>query len=1472
VSDAATVVATYSVGAPGMGTLTVSASGANASDGGWVTVPVQSFGVAVTPDGGAAPTRVPNTGGYTAVFTVQNTGSGSESFTFACTGAANVTCGTVGPSSATLASTASTTVTVSYSVGTAGTASLSLTATGSSGFSSDGGSYTVLVGQAAGAPIVDVAPYNYGKQDYSRCAVSCFATVYVQSTVPYLSLDTPRSVTLVYNSDRVNPRPFVHVNVTPDLSLGTPLEYQLQVKVNNAFVTFVNGDQTLRFMYPGSGKVRLGGQFDAAAANAGPTGVYPLDIIVSALYAAPTGLVTTSIPTKLVIVNETTAPVAAGWTLAGIQRLYLQGDGSAIITEGDGNAVYFWNVGGTFVAPAGEFSSLAQTTQTGARWARSYVDGSQAVFDSAGRMIRLLDRFANTTTIAYDASSRVVRITDPAGLRDTLVYGTNGVASITDPGSPARTTAVTVDASRRVTAITDPDNVSTRFVFDATVQLWKVLNRRGDSTTFGYDTPSRKLTFITFPRARLVLASGADSTVSPTESHYPWQTLGVPYTSTTGTAATPVSIDSVTARIVDARGFATTFTVNPWGSPVRTTDALGGVTTVSYDANGLPVRTAYPTGGVDTVAYNANGLPTFVQPAGLSAVTIHYGGYGQPDSVAGTGRPTVRNILGFSGTVDQTILGGQDTTRFTYDSRGRVLSTTDPQGHLLGQHTYAGTNGNLSKDSLPGNRVTTYFADSYGRDTAVQAPGVARRRVVYDALNRAIQVFDGVNPNPTATVYDSLFVRNVTDPKGQVYGFTYNALGWLTQRTDPAGRALLYAYDKNGNLKRWTNRRADTLTYGYDGLNRPTSKSGRNTASESWSYSTDRRVLTNTSPVDTETVYLNVAGQPDSIRTKLAGQTYWRRYRYTTAGLRDSLDVSGGGIVFKSRKWIWNSAFGTLSELHVGGAVTSIARNKDLQDTSVTFPSGDRVSRQYYPLHNVTQISTTAAYNSTIARSIGFDTHGRISEQAVGDGSMADQYTYDGIGRLTSDSTMQNVAPSSTCDGNPPPIVDPNGNSCITAGGWQATAGTKLAYDAASNDTANGGSFLTGNRITAFGGCSYVTDNDGNVTSRTCSGQTVTFTWTAESRLASYTVGGQTIALQYDAAGWLVRKDVNGAPQSHFVWDGDNLLAELTSTGTGLVAEYSYYGPDQLHALFVGGTEYNAHADGLGNVIALTDGAQTVKRTYGYTAWGQSAGGSDLRPFTNADRARFKGALWLGPEVDLYYMRARWYEPQSGRFLSEDPVGLEGGLNAYVYTSDDPVNSSDPLGLDEEPLEPPSPCEGAVDVLACLTGDWGGGGGGGGSGADSFGFGLGGGGGGNPGQQPKANQPGPQPQQCVGRARVLGGNPRSVGRQGGFPGVRVAAGSAAIIPQQFGGLPKSSLAPYLGQISGSVGGRVIFAGVTDVIGGTSPIPGMNVRDALQLLNPGTFIVELVTGTDLGVVNISLSVPEPLSCPTGTARP
>jgi RHS repeat-associated protein len=180
--------------------------------------------------------------------------------------------------------------------------------------------------------------------------------------------------------------------------------------------------------------------------------------------------------------------------------------------------------------------------------------------------------------------------------------------------------------------------------------------------------------------------------------------------------------------------------------------------------------------------------------------------------------------------------------------------------------------------------------------------------------------------------------------------------------------------------------------------------------------------------------------------------------------------------------------------------------------------------------------------------------------------------------------------------------------------------------------------------------------------------------------MALKVVGGDSVDLRYDAAGRLVRKDVNGAVQRYFLWQGQSLLAELNATATGKIAEYSYYpGLDRLHALITGTTPYFAHTDAAGNVIALTDSG--VQRSYRFDAWGTQIDGADVKPFSNADRPRFKGALWLGPEVDLYYMRARWYEPRTGRFLSEDPIGLDGGINPYAFAAADPVNRSDPAGL-----------------------------------------------------------------------------------------------------------------------------------------------------------------------------------------------
>ena len=133
----------YSVGAPGTGTLTLTATGTNASDAGSYSVPIVSYGVSVTPDGAAAPSRPQNTTGYTAVFTVRNTGTGSNTYTLGCSTSGPVTCTGLTITTAPLGAGAQTVDTATYNVSAPGNGTLTLTATGTN--ASDAGYYTVQV-------------------------------------------------------------------------------------------------------------------------------------------------------------------------------------------------------------------------------------------------------------------------------------------------------------------------------------------------------------------------------------------------------------------------------------------------------------------------------------------------------------------------------------------------------------------------------------------------------------------------------------------------------------------------------------------------------------------------------------------------------------------------------------------------------------------------------------------------------------------------------------------------------------------------------------------------------------------------------------------------------------------------------------------------------------------------------------------------------------------------------------------------------------------------------------------------------------------------------------------------------------------------------------------------------------------------------------------------------------------------------
>ena len=127
---------------------------------------------------------------------------------------------------------------------------------------------------------------------------------------------------------------------------------------------------------------------------------------------------------------------------------------------------------------------------------------------------------------------------------------------------------------------------------------------------------------------------------------------------------------------------------------------------------------------------------------------------------------------------------------------------------------------------------------------------------------------------------------------------------------------------------------------------------------------------------------------------------------------------------------------------------------------------------------------------------------------------------------------------------------------------------------------------------------------------------------------------------------------------------------------------------------------------------------------------------------------------------------------------------------------------------------------------------------------------------------------------CTGTARVLGGNPNTIGKPGGLGGatvgdILVTAGSAAIDPFQFQG-GKAAIRTVRNQISGITAGGQTFIGISDVIGGPVPFGFSNVRDYLRSLNPGALLIELISGTDEGTASITLTIPNSMACPSGTS--
>jgi RHS repeat-associated protein len=207
------------------------------------------------------------------------------------------------------------------------------------------------------------------------------------------------------------------------------------------------------------------------------------------------------------------------------------------------------------------------------------------------------------------------------------------------------------------------------------------------------------------------------------------------------------------------------------------------------------------------------------------------------------------------------------------------------------------------------------------------------------------------------------------------------------------------------------------------------------------------------------------------------------------------------------------------------------------------------------------------------------------------------------------------------------------------------------------------------NRLTNAGTAVLTYDNEGQLKTQ----DSTNYAFDYAHRLISQ--GNQNYV--YDGVGNRIKATRNSTVTKYIYDAAGNLLAETDQNNA--ITRYYIYGKG-LTAMVDAqtGQLYVYHFDGTGHTVALTDASQQIQNTYAYDPYGKLMAQTE----TIAQPFKYAGQVGIQAEGNnLYYMRARYYDANLGRFIREDPIGHNGGLNLYAYVGGNPIMLVDPSGL-----------------------------------------------------------------------------------------------------------------------------------------------------------------------------------------------